>query len=73
VGWHHIARKFFRIHHALENWLSENYRNLSEFWRQTAAQLFYDRFRSVFGANMSFAAVSEVFWELIAPNLMLFR
>ena len=57
----------------LGNWLSENYRNLSEFWRQTAAQLFYDRFRGVFGANSSFAAVSEVFWELIAPNLMLFR
>jgi len=48
-----------------------NYRNLSEFRRQTAAQLFYDRFRGVFGANSSFAAVTEVFWELIAPNLMI--
>ena len=28
----------------------------------------YDRFR---GANSSFAAVSEVFWELLAPNLMI--
>ena len=53
------------------NWLSENYRNLSEFWRQTAAQLFYDRFRGVFGAISSFEAVSEVFLELIAPNLMI--
>jgi hypothetical protein len=34
-------------------------------------QLFYDRFRGVFGANSSFAAVSEVFWDLIAPNLMI--
>jgi hypothetical protein len=38
---------------ALGNWLSENYRNLSEFWRQTAAQLFYDRFRGVFGAYVA--------------------
>ena len=28
----------------------------------------YDHFR---GANSSFAAVSEVFWELLAPNLMI--
>ena len=56
----------------LGNWLPENNRNLSEFWRQTAAQLFYDRFRGVSGANSSFAAISEVFWELIAPNLMIF-
>ena len=55
----------------LGNCLSENYRNLSEFWRQTAAQLFYDRFRCVFEANSSFAAVSEVYWVLIAPNLMI--
>ena len=48
----------------LGNW-SEKYRNLSEFWLQTAAQLFYDRFRGAFGANSSFATVSEVFWELI--------
>ena len=48
---------------ALGNWVSGNYRNLSEFWRQTAAQLFYDRFRGVFGANSSFATVSEVFWK----------
>jgi hypothetical protein len=56
---------------SLGNWLSENYRSLSEFWRQIAAQLFSDRFRGCFGANSSFAAVSEVFWELIAPNLMI--
>ena len=34
---------------------------LSEFWRQTAAQLFYDHSRGVFGANSSIATVSEVF------------
>ena len=28
-------------------------------------------FQRCFGANSSFAAVSEVFWELIAPNLMI--
>ena len=31
----------------------------------------YDRFRGVLGANSSFEAVSEVFWELIAPNLII--
>jgi len=44
---------------------------IGKLWRQTAAQLFYDRFRGVFGANSSFVAVSEVVWELIAPNLMI--
>ena len=31
--------------------VSENYRNLSEFGRQIAEQLFDDRFKVVFGAN----------------------
>ena len=47
---YHNLSKFCR--YTLGNWLSENYRNLSEFWRQTAAQLFYDRFRGVFGATV---------------------
>jgi hypothetical protein len=62
VGCHHIARKCFRIHHALENWLSENY------WPCTAI---LRPFQKCFGAYSSFAAVSEVVWELIAPNLMI--
>ena len=41
---------FIHLNITLGNWLSEDYRNLSEFWRQTAA---------------------VVFWELIAPNLMI--
>jgi len=41
--------------------VSENYRNLSEFWRQIAEQLFCDRFIGILGANRSqftaFAAI----------------
>ena len=37
--------------------VSENYRNLSEFWRQIAEQLFGDRFRDVFGANSTNSTV----------------
>ena len=46
---------------ALGNWLSENYNG----------KLYYDRFRGVFGASSSFAAISEVFWERIAPKLLI--
>jgi hypothetical protein len=44
----------------LRNWLSENYRNLSEFWRQTAEQLFYDRFRGVFGAESIYSYFAKI-------------
>ena len=33
--------------------VSENYRNLSEFWRQIAEQLFCDRYRGILGATSS--------------------
>ena len=38
---------------ALGKRVSENYRNLSEFWRQIAEQLFCDRFGGILGANSS--------------------
>ena len=40
--------------------VSENYLNLSEFWRPIAEQLFSDRFRGFFGAN-STNSTSTVF------------
>ena len=42
-----------------------------EFEYRTLAQLFYDLLRGVLVANSSFATIIEVFWELIAPNLMI--
>ena len=43
--------------HSLGKRISENYRNLSEFGRQFAEQLFDDRFRGVFGANSTNSTV----------------
>jgi len=63
---------FARVKMWIEHW-EIDYRKIIGVYRNFDGKLlhFYDRLRGVFGANSSFTVVSEVFWELVAPNLMI--
>ena len=56
-GRHDPSMTHWSITPSLGKHVSEIYRNLSEFWRQIAEQLFCDRFRVVFGANSTNSTV----------------